>query len=183
MSNLTDSRLEIHRLLSEEMRHTATVIWQFSIAIVTLQGSVVALTAQSGFQTVFGRFVLGTGLFLSLCFSLMLLRQATERSGFRDRIRAVEDELGGVYPKYFSPIPTTAPGFTSIKLAWLLLVASGVGLLLFFWTAFFPQTSNPTINAIQVQVAPNQTITYPIEPNKSYTIEFDGGKVKFSATK
>ena len=30
----TEQHLELHKLMSEELRHTSTVIWQFSIAIV-----------------------------------------------------------------------------------------------------------------------------------------------------
>ena len=35
--------LEIHKTLSEEMRHTATTVWQFAVAIVTLQGGAIAV--------------------------------------------------------------------------------------------------------------------------------------------
>ena len=61
--------LEIHKLHSEELRYTSTEIWQFSIAIVTLHGGAVALSAQSGFQTVIGRCALAAGFLLSVCFS------------------------------------------------------------------------------------------------------------------
>lgn len=37
-------------------------------------------------------------------------------------------------------------------------------------------------NSIRIQLAPQQSLSYPIEPNKNYTIEIDAGKVKFSAT-
>ena len=42
--------LEVHKLISEELRHTSTVIWQFAIAIITLQGGAVGLSVQKGFE-------------------------------------------------------------------------------------------------------------------------------------
>jgi hypothetical protein len=122
---------ELHKLLSEEMRHTATVVWQFSIAIVTLQGGAVGLAGQRGFDTTIGRVVLATGFLLSVCFSLMLLRQAQERAKFRDRIHAVEVELSKEFPTFFTRIGSWPGWFTSIVLAMILLVESATGLLLF----------------------------------------------------
>jgi hypothetical protein len=121
--------------MSEELRHTSTVIWQFSIAIVTLQGGVVALSAQSGFQGIIGKCVLATGFLLSVCFSIMLIRQSTERKGFKERMRAVEAELFKVY-SFFYPIPTSFPWFTSVRLARILLVESVVGFGLFLLYVF-----------------------------------------------
>jgi hypothetical protein len=37
--------------------------------------------------------------------------------------------------------------------------------------------------AIQISVDADQTLSYPVDPDKNVTIEFDGGKVTFSATK
>ena len=135
----TAELLEVHNIISQELRHTATVIWQFSIAIVTLQGSAVGLSfAQHGFQTILGKSVLGFGFFLAICFSVMLIRQATERRGFVDRIHAVEAELRKTYPLFFAQIDSD-PGFgwfklgwfKSTKLAWLLLIESVIGFLFF----------------------------------------------------
>lgn len=80
--------LEIHKTTSEELRHTATTIWQFSIAIVTLQGGAVALSGNKDFNSDLGKWVLAVGFLLSVCFSVMLVRQARERSGFVKRIYA-----------------------------------------------------------------------------------------------
>ena len=125
-------RLEIYKLLSEELRHTATVVWQFAIAIVTLQGGAVALSAQNGFQSVLGKCVIATAFFLSACFSLMLLRQAYERRGHRDRIHAVEAELRKTYPEFAIELPRRHfSWFTSVTLAWILVVESLLVLLLF----------------------------------------------------
>lgn len=132
----TAKLLEVHKIISQELRHTATVIWQFSIAIVTLQGGAVGLSAQQGFQTILGKSVLGFGFFLAICFSVMLIRQATERRGFVDRIHAVEAELRKTYPLFFAQIHS--PGFfgfgwfKSTVLAWLLLIESIIGFLFFF---------------------------------------------------
>ncbi len=127
----TKTQLQIHQLLSQELRHTATVIWQFSIAIVTLQGGAVGLSGQSAFNSTLGKAVLAGSFFLSLCFSLMLVRQARERSGFVRRIRAVEDELGKVYPTFFMPIPRALEWFKSEFLAWVLVIESTGGLTIF----------------------------------------------------
>ena len=136
MNESTRDYLEIHKLHSEELRHTATVIWQFSIAIVTLQGGAVALSAQSGFQTAFGRCVLVTAFLLSVCFSVMLLRQARERRGFVSRIHAVEKELRNDYPKFFEEIPSSFRWFSSVILAWILLIESSAGFILFLSYVF-----------------------------------------------
>jgi hypothetical protein len=37
-----EDKFEFLKLLSQDMRHTAIVVWQFSIAIVTLQASAVS---------------------------------------------------------------------------------------------------------------------------------------------
>jgi hypothetical protein len=129
----TKDHLEIHKMISEELRHTATVIWQFSIAIVTLQGGAVALSAQSGFQATLGKCVLAAGFFLSVCFSIMLMRQAGERSWFVKRIHAVEKELRKIYPDIFVEIPRSCSWFTSMLLARIVLTESGIGFVLFLY--------------------------------------------------
>jgi len=134
--NTTESYLELHKLISEELRHTSTVIWQFSIAIVTLQGGAVGLSAQSGFQGTIGKWVLAAGFFLSVCFSIMLIRQASERKGFVERMRAVEAELHKVY-SFFAPVPTSFRWFTSVLLARILLVESVIGFGLFLLYVIF----------------------------------------------
>ena len=37
--------------------------------------------------------------------------------------------------------------------------------------------------SIEIHLAPHQSLSYPVEPNKNYLIEIESGKVKFSATK
>ena len=125
--------LEIHKMVADELRHSATVIWQFSIAIVTLQGGAVALTSQSGFPVTRGKWILAAAFFLSGCFSIMLVRQARERSGFVTRILAVETELRRVYPLFFAEIPRSFSWFTSMWFARTLLVESAIGSALFVY--------------------------------------------------
>jgi hypothetical protein len=128
----TEHHLELHKLMSGELRYTSTAIWQFSIAIVTLQGGAVGLSAQSGFESVLGKCVLATGFFLSVCFSIMLVRQAVERKGFVRRMGAVEEELRKIYPPgVFACLPKTFSWFTSVVLAWILLGESVIGFALF----------------------------------------------------
>jgi hypothetical protein len=38
-------------------------------------------------------------------------------------------------------------------------------------------------NSIRIELAPHQSLSYPVEPGKDYTIEIENGKVKFSAIK
>lgn len=123
--------LEIHGIISQELRHTATIVWQFSIAIITLQGTAIGLSGQDKFSATHGKWVLTAAFFVSICFSLMLVRQARERGGFVRRIKAVEDELSKTYPTYFMPIQRTLAWFKSEVLAWILVVESVIGFVIF----------------------------------------------------
>jgi hypothetical protein len=38
-------------------------------------------------------------------------------------------------------------------------------------------------NVMELKVSPQQTLTYPIDPNKSATVEFENGKLKITETK
>ena len=68
--------LEIHKTLGEEMPHTATVIWQFAVAILTLLCSAIALSGTEKPHGTVGNVVIGGTFFVSIWLSLMLLRQA-----------------------------------------------------------------------------------------------------------
>ena len=97
--------LEMHKTLSEEMRHTATVVWQFAVAIVTLQGGAIAASGTEGFKDrPLGKLVIVAAFFVSLWFSFMLYRQAHDRRGFRNRIWVVEAELRKSEPEAFKEI-------------------------------------------------------------------------------
>jgi hypothetical protein len=66
----------------------------------------------------------------------------------------------------------------------ILLVLAGVILLcpiLYQRPAAKPGVTDT--KAIQIQLAPQQTLSYPVEPDKNYKIEIENGKVTFSATK
>lgn len=45
------------------------------------------------------------------------------------------------------------------------------------------KSSKDEAKVIQIQITPQQTLSYPVEPDKDYSIEIEGGKVTFSATK
>lgn len=66
----------------------------------------------------------------------------------------------------------------------ILLVLVGVILLCpILYERPTAKASAPETKTVQIQVGSQQTISYPIEPEKNITIEIDNGKVKFSATK
>jgi hypothetical protein len=65
----------------------------------------------------------------------------------------------------------------------IILVLVGVILLCPILYHRPPAAAAKAANSIQIQLAPQQSLSYPIEPDKNYTIEIDAGKVKFSATK
>jgi hypothetical protein len=131
--------LEIHKTLGEEMRHTATVIWQFAVAILTLQGGAIALSGTEKLYGTVGNVVVGGAFFVSFWFSVMLLRQAVERAGFIKRIKKVEEELRKKVdpPELFAEIKgppkyeKCVKWFTSIWLAGILIAESLVGLVVF----------------------------------------------------
>lgn len=61
-----------------------------------------------------------------------------------------------------------------------------IGVVLLCPTLFYRSplnTTGPSANTIQVQLAPQQTLTFPVEADKNYTIELENGKVNFAATK
>lgn len=91
------------------------------------------MTAQDGFDVTLGRCTLATAFLLSVCFSIMLLRQAQERRDFARRIRAVEAELRKEFPTIFFEISSWPKQFTSIVLAGILLAESFAGVVLFAW--------------------------------------------------
>jgi hypothetical protein len=129
--------LEVHKLISEELRHTSTVIWQFAIAIITLQGGAVGLSIQKGFEGILGTYVLIVAFFLSLCFSVLLLRQAYERRDFSARIRAIEVCLRQDYPGIFAPVDSgPLYWFKSVYLGWIIFAESILGFLGFVISVF-----------------------------------------------
>ena len=128
--DLFEKLLEIHKILAEEMRHTATVVWQFSIAILVLHGGAIVASGTEGFEGFLGKFVIVAGFLVSVFFSVMLLRQAHGRTGFRNRIWAVEEELRKVEPSAFQRIDRTAKWCSSVVLAWVLIVESLPGLVI-----------------------------------------------------
>jgi len=127
--------IELHKLTTEELRHTATIIWQFAIAIVTLQGGALGLGLHAGFTTGAGRGIVITGFLLSWLFSVMLVRQAVERRGFVERIRYLEQELRSLLPVFAIQIPRRLTWITSQFFAWFLFAESALALIVFIAAA------------------------------------------------
>jgi hypothetical protein len=119
--------LEVHKTVVEELRHTSNVIWRFAVAIATLQGAAFALAGRKDANEVVGASALLIGFFLSFLFSLMLVRQATERRGFVARLRRFEEELDKLHEGMFQPIKSTLESFTSVVLARFLALESFLG--------------------------------------------------------
>jgi len=71
--------LEVHKTLSEELRHTSNVVWRFGVAIATLQLAPFAFIGRKDFEASYAGLWLCIAFGLSFFFSLMLFRQATER--------------------------------------------------------------------------------------------------------
>jgi|GEM_PF-6110337 len=67
----------------------------------------------------------------------------------------------------------------------IILVLVGVALLfpILYGRPASVTPKSPNANTIQIQISPEQTLSYPVEPDKNYTIEIEAGKVKFNATK
>ena len=63
----------------------------------------------------------------------------------------------------------------------IVLVLVGVALLCPILYSRPAPASLATSNSIQIQMGPQQSLSYPIEQGKNYTIEIEAGKVKFSA--
>jgi hypothetical protein len=66
----------------------------------------------------------------------------------------------------------------------IILVLIGVALLapILYYKPTSP-TPSATSNTITIQIDSKQSISYPLESDKNYVVEIEGGKVKFSAIK
>ena len=125
-----ETLLEIHKMVSEELRHTSNVVWRFSVAIATLQCAALALSVQKDAHEVLGALALLIGFLLSFLFSLMLVRQGRERKGFADRMKVVEKQLREFNEEIFQPIESTLHCYTSVVMARWLAGESFVGLFI-----------------------------------------------------
>lgn len=124
--------LDIQRRTSEELRHTANIVWQFSIAILTLQAGAIGLATQERQTWPTANSILFAGFFLSLLFSMMLVRQCYERKEFVSRIKAVEAILRESHLSSFFSKIQEGPfhWFKSHHLGWILFVESLLALTL-----------------------------------------------------
>lgn len=124
--------LEVHKTLSEGLRHTSDIIWRFAIAIATLQLAPFAFIGRRDFEANYAGLWLCIAFFLSFFFSLMLFRQATERRGFVARMRLVEQELEKFHEGMFQPIESELESFKSVVIARFLAGESFVGFVASF---------------------------------------------------
>ena len=131
MSDTPEAYLEIHTSLSEELRHSDGLVWQLAIAIAAAEEGVVALSDHAAFQNAMGKGALAAGFLLAVSLSYVLLRHAYDRRGFVHRLRVVEEELRGPYPKVFVATRGSPQWCASMLLAWFLLGESSVGFVLF----------------------------------------------------
>ena len=120
--------IDLYKITSEECRHTADIIWRFSIAILTLEGTAVgAVVAHPSYYTAA---ILGFGGLVGRNLSRMLLRQADIRSAYLKRLHATESQLHPAYPSCFAKIPEgSIHDYKSTDLAKFLL---GTGHLMIF---------------------------------------------------
>ena len=77
--------LEFTKRRPKRCDNTATIVWQFAVGILTLQGGANALSGTEKLHGTVRNVVIGGPFFVSFCFSVMLLRQAFERKGFSRR--------------------------------------------------------------------------------------------------
>ncbi|HZM06635.1 MAG TPA: hypothetical protein VFC44_26850 [Candidatus Saccharimonadales bacterium] len=136
---------EANRYVSDSLRHSATIIWQYSISIPTLQGGALLLFANTKgkINPVVGWFILAVVFSVSIALSMMMFRLSTERKQTLGRSAWLEKKLTGIFPEnpqFFEP-PTHGPECLNLLdtrwLAGLLVVESIVGffavVVLGFW--------------------------------------------------
>jgi len=131
MSESSEDYLEIHNSLAEELRHSDGLVWQLAIAIAAAEEGVVALSDHAAFQSAMGKGALVAGFLFSIGLSYVLLLHAYDRRSTVQRLRIVEEELSGAYPKVFVAKRGSPQWFASMLLAWFLLAESSVGFVLF----------------------------------------------------
>lgn len=181
---------EFTKGLAQDMRHTANVVWRLSIAIVTLQGSaitgcVLILNAQRVPQPILGWSILIAGFFVSVLFSLMLVRQAEERVGLALNNEAAQKKLRVNYADVFKETKHIVPAINSIHFAWCIVAETVVGLLVVLFLVFARPSATgtaPTANAMTVQIASGETFSYPLQSNKNVRIEVEAGRFTFFST-
>src|SRR5688500_7504970 len=84
-SDITKNIIDLYKVCSEELRHTANIVWQFTIAILTFQGVALTLALKEKTNACL-LFVIVVGV-ISIALSAMLVRQAHDRSCHVERIK------------------------------------------------------------------------------------------------
>jgi hypothetical protein len=115
--------VDLFKIVSEECRHTADIIWRFAIAIITFQSAAVALAVSH--PSSYTALTLGLAGYVARSFSIMLLRQAVIRGVYLDRLQVAESQLEPIYRGCFKRIPEASiHDYKSTDLAKFLLGAS-----------------------------------------------------------
>jgi hypothetical protein len=118
--------LDLYKVQSEEMRHSASIIWQYQIAILTFQSLALGLAfKESGLGP---KLALMIASFISIGLSVMLIRQAHDRRSIRKRIVETEVLLRPIFGECFKEFEGPFKDFTSVDLSWWICTVS-LGLL------------------------------------------------------
>jgi hypothetical protein len=119
-------KVDYYKIVSEECRHMADIIWKFSTTIVLFQAGVVSFAITK--PQVITAITLGIGGLVSFNLSRLLLRQALIRGDYLDRLHAAEDTLRPYLPaNCFKAItPSGAHGYRSPDLAMFLIIVSAL---------------------------------------------------------
>lgn len=122
-SDAAKNLIDLYKVCSEEVRHSATTFWQYAMAILGFQAAAIGLAVtRTSIQSLLA--VMLSAL-VSVGLSAMLIRQAHDRSLFLSRLRLVEDQLRVFYPTtIYSFEKGPFSGFKSSDLAWLILASS-----------------------------------------------------------
>jgi hypothetical protein len=118
--------IDLYKVQSEEMRHSASIIWQYQLAILTFQSLAVGLAFKE--PGLGSKVALMVASFISIGLSVMLIRQAHDRRSIRARIVETEKLLKPTFGESFKEFEGPFKDFTSVDLSWWICTVS-LGLL------------------------------------------------------
>ncbi len=94
--------IDVYKVGSEEVRHSATIIWQFSLAILTFLTTAIYFAANKRDWVSF--IVLGTVGVVGIQLSRLLYRQCLDRQDMVGRLKATEVSLRNSYQFSYAQI-------------------------------------------------------------------------------
>lgn len=94
--------IDVYRVGSEEVRHSASIIWRFSMAILVFQGTAIYYAIDRASAPAFLGLLLVGMVSGRLC--RLLQRQCLDRSELVERLKATEASLRNSYRDSFKPI-------------------------------------------------------------------------------